>query len=454
MNYNKPEKSGLQKMFQAMAWFFGILFFVLMALFTRLDRRPYQEMEYYQRSMNRLDSLSFNTKNGDYWNAGWAIVNGTPKNPVNLAGYRPRGKYEFVQDSSFIRTIILGNGVSQIAFLNYELMIVHPHLKEKIENRIRQEGLNIDHIYFTATHTHSGMGGYMPGLIGKFAFGGYDKALVEFWEEKSLEAVQTALSSMDTVELIFQKSKTDGLVANRLIPEDPIDPYTRQLTFLKKNGKKATLLSYSAHPTILERKFMGLSGDYPNYLSRKLAEEDFELAIFAAGTVGSHKPLSDGHSIAAVQQYSEKLYRQLMTNPVQTDSLKNNKLNAQYLPLDLRKAHFRIGKNIRIRPWLFNLLVGDTAPHFDIIQIDNTILISSSGEISGTFMEPWEKYAKEKGLNLLITCFNGGYIGYITPDQYYDEKLYEVRDMNWFGPYNGNYFDEIITKTIDKIKEQ
>jgi len=454
MNNSKTAKSRLQRIFQVLAWFLGVLFFVLMALFTRLDRRPYQEMDYYERSMMRLDSLSFSPRKGKYWAAGWAKVNATPVNPVNLAGYRPRGKYEFVQDSSYIRTIVLGNGISQIAFLNYELMIVHPHLKDKIENKIRQEGLDIDHVYFTATHTHSGMGGYMPGLIGKFAFGGYDKALVEFWEEKTIEALNSALSTMDSVSLVFQKSKTDGLVANRLIPEDPVDPYLRQLTFLKKNGKKATLLSYSAHPTILERKFMGLSGDYPHYLSGKMEEKDFDLAIFAAGTVGSHKPLSDGNSIAAVQQYSDKLHGQLKSNPVQTDTLKNSILSAQYLPLDLRKAHFKFGKNIRIRPWVFNLLVGDTAPHFDFIQIDNTILISSSGEISGVFMESWEKYAKEKGMNLLITCFNGGYIGYITPDQYYDKNLYEVRDMNWFGPYNGNYFDEIITKAMDKIKAQ
>jgi len=42
--------------------------------------------------------------------------------------------------------------------------------------------------------------------------------------------------------------------------------------------------------------------------------------------------------------------------------------------------------------------------------------------------------AEEKGLNLIITTFNGGYIGYVTPDQYYNHRYHEVRDMNWFGP--------------------
>lgn len=448
MNQNKLSKSTIQKIFRLLAWILGILFFLLMAVFTRVDRRPYQEMEYYHETMQRLENLSFEADQGNFWKAGWSKVNATPNQPAKLAGYRPRGTYEFVQDSSYIRAIVLGNENKKVVFLNYELMIIHPHLKERIIHKAQQSGLAIDHYYFTATHTHSGMGGYMPGLIGKFAFGGFDKALIHFWEEKTLLAIQSAIEKMDAVNLIYKKTNTENLLANRLIPDDPVDPFVRQLIFVKNNGQKATLLTYNAHPTILDRKFMGLSGDYPHYLSKNL-EESYDLALFAAGTMGSHKPISGGKSITDVEQYGRILSRQLTEQPSKSDTLKAPGLTPLFLPLDLRKAHYRIGKNIRIRPWLFNLLLGDTHPHFDIIKLDNTLIISSSGEISGVFMKKWEEEARKRNLNLLITCFNGGYIGYITPDEYYDEKLYEVRDMNWYGPYNGAYFDEIISGIIN-----
>ncbi|HCX76055.1 MAG TPA: alkaline ceramidase, partial [Algoriphagus sp.] len=64
--------------------------------------------------------------------------------------------------------------------------------------------------------------------------------------------------------------------------------------------------------------------------------------------------------------------------------------------------------------------------------------------------EKWDQLAQEKGLNLIITTFNGGYIGYITPDELYDEHFHEVREMNWYGPGNGQYFDELITRIIQK----
>jgi hypothetical protein len=44
--------------------------------------------------------------------------------------------------------------------------------------------------------------------------------------------------------------------------------------------------------------------------------------------------------------------------------------------------------------------------------------------------------------------FNGGYVGYITPDELYDEHYHEVRETNWYGPGNGKYFDDLIREII------
>ena len=66
-------------------------------------------------------------------------------------------------------------------------------------------------------------------------------------------------------------------------------------------------------------------------------------------------------------------------------------------------------------------------------------MIASSGELSGVFYEKWEQLAQSKGLNLIVTTFNGGYIGYITPDSLYDENFHEVREMNWYGPVLSSY---------------
>ncbi|WP_373494235.1 alkaline ceramidase [Aquiflexum sp.] len=445
-------KSIAHRIFRLFAWILGIIVFLALATLTRVDWMDYKEMDYYYETMAHLDTLPIQSSEGATWLAGWSSVNATPDSPAKLVGYKPRGKYQFVQDSSFVKTLVVGNGISNVAFLNYELMIVHPFLHQKIQEAIEKENLPLDYIYFTATHTHSGMGGYIPGLVGKLALGGKDDKLINLMTSKTIESLKNALNSQDSVNIFFQKSRADSLVANRLIAEDPVDPYIRQMIIEKRNGQKAALLTFSAHSTILNSKFMGLSGDYPHYLTKLMEVSGYEFALFAAGTVGSHRPVASGNLAENVLEYAEVLQENMEGNIVLTEINSEYNIHTSEIPIALRKAHYRIREKTRLRPWIFNLVFGDTNPHFDMVQIGNTLFISSSGEISGVFMAEWESIANEKGLNLIITCFNGGYIGYITPDQYYNYKLYEVRDMNWYGPYNGAYFDEIIKKLIEKAE--
>lgn len=435
-----------------LTWVFGVLILLGLATITTVDRSPIEAQDFYQETFERLEKTPWQGSEGDFWLAGWGKANVTPEEPAPLVGYAPRGPYEFVQDSSFVKAITLTNGKTQIAWLNFELLIVHPALAKAIEDGVANSQITPDQLIFTATHTHSGMGGYMPGAMGKLAFGGYDQRFVDFVVEKSLEALQAAVSTQDTVSLSYRKVDAGKYVANRFIKDGPYDPFVRQLIFTKSTGENASFFTYSAHATALSSKFMGLSGDYPKYLTRALEAREYEFAMYAAGTVGSHRPLSPGNTPEKIQEYAASLDSAIWLRMKQYATLKNPRIAYSRLDIRLREPHLRISDNLRIRPWLFNYLLGDTNPHLDFTQIGNLLMITSSGEISGVFYEEWDKLAKEKGLNLIVTTFNGGYIGYITPDELYDEHYHEVRETNWYGPGNGNYFDQLILKSIEKSK--
>ncbi|ERM82502.1 hypothetical protein P872_17915 [Rhodonellum psychrophilum GCM71 = DSM 17998] len=444
------KKSIIQKSLHIMAWILGTMAILVLLTITWVDWEDYREKDYYTETMSDLQELQFNSSASDTWMVGWSTINATPEQPTALVGYRPRGNYEFVLDSSYVKTLVLGNGKKNVAILNYELLIVHPYLSKRIQAAIRSENLPIDFVYFTATHTHSGHGGYIPGLMGKLAFGGFDETIVSLLEQKTIVGIKSALATQDTAVLHYQMANADSLVANRFKPEDPTDPFVRQLVFEKRNGQKGTFLTYSAHPTILSSKYMGLSGDYPFYFNKALEQNGYVFSLFAAGTVGSHRPVANGNQPEDVKQYALDLNKKLPNQSEKPKRINKAKILTACLPIELREVHYRLSDNIRLRPWIFNWAFGETNAHFDILVLGNTLLIGSSGEISGVFYDKWEKKAAELGLNLIITSFNGGYIGYITPDKYYQEKYHEVRDMNWFGPYNGAYFDEIIGALIEK----
>lgn len=443
-------RSILRKTIKVLSWAFVVLLVLALITLTKVDRSPIQDQGFYKETFAKLDQLTFSTSRGEAWVAGWSSENMTPAKPVDLVGYAPRGKYEFVQDSSYVKALTLSNGPTRIAWLNYELLIVHPHLATEVQKAIKKASLPIDQVIFTATHTHSGMGGYMPGPLGEIAFGGYDQHIVDLMVKSSVSALKNAITTQDTVTIEYRKADARALVANRFIKDGPIDPFVRQLIFTKKSGKKATFLTYSAHATTLSPKFMGLSGDYPFYLTKELEEVEFELAIYAAGTVGSHRPQRAGNTPEMAEQYAQQLDSTLSSSITYESSILENQIRTDYLPISLRTPHLRISDNVRLRPWLFNYLLGETNAHLDITQIGNTMMIASSGELSGVFYEKWEKLAQSQGMNLIITTFNGGYIGYITPDELYDENFHEVREMNWYGPGNGKYFDNLILKILEK----
>ena len=443
-------KSILMKTTKVLSWTFVVLLVLALITLAKVDRSPIQDQGFYKETFARLDQLTLSTSQGETWISGWSRVNMTPAEPADLVGYAPRGKYEFVQDSSYVKALTLSNGTSRIAWLNYELLIVHPHLAAEVQEAIKKAALPIDQVIFTATHTHSGMGGYMPGPLGEIAFGGYDQQIVDFMVDRSISALQNAIATQDTVAITYRKADAGALVTNRFVKDGPIDPFVRQLIFTKNSGKKATFLTYSAHATILSPKFMGLSGDYPFYLTKELEEGEFEFAIYAAGTVGSHSPRRSGNTPESVEKYAYQLDSTLNLGMTFYSTIKNKQIRTGYLPITLRSPNLRVSDNIRLRPWLFNYLLGETNAHLDITQIGNTLMIASSGELSGVFYEKWEKLAQSRGMNLIVTTFNGGYIGYITPDELYDENFHEVREMNWYGPGNGKYFDNLILKIIDK----
>ncbi len=447
MNWNSLFKKALK----ILLGLFLVLFVLALILLTTVDHSPIKEQQFYKETFDRLEDIPFKTTLGETWTAGWSKSNMTPAKPVDLVGYAPRGPYEFVQDSSFVKALTISNGKTQLAWLNFELLIVHPFLAKSIREAVENSNLPIAQLNFTATHTHSGMGGYMPGPLGEMAFGGFNQEIVDLMVEKSVLALRTAISLQDTVSITYRKADARALVENRFIKNDPIDPFVRQLIFTKRDGKKATFLTYSAHATTMSSKFMGLSGDYPFYLMQDLEASEYDFALFAAGTVGSHRPLSFGNTPELVAKYAAALDSTIRIHMTQFATINRKEIGHGRLDISLREPHLRISDNLRIRPWLFEYLLGDTNAHLDFTLIGNTLLIASSGELSGVFYEKWEKSARAKGLNLIITTFNGGYIGYITPDRLYGEHFHEVREMNWYGPGNGAFFEAMIEEIIAKV---
>ena len=63
------------------------------------------------------------------------------------------------------------------------------------------------------------------------------------------------------------------------------------------------------------------------------------------------------------------------------------------------------------------------------------MIVGIPADFSGELVEPIKKSISNNKLNLIINSFNGGYVGYITDDKWYDRD-----DINTYETIN--YTDE------------
>ena len=153
---------------------------ILIFTIKPLDRTPLEETDYYKNTINSIDDKEINSIYGDTIKVGWSKVSLIPNFLSPMAGYGARkgANYEGVNDSIWVKAVVFDNGINRSAYVSLDLLIVPPNLDY---NKI-SEGINIEseNILFTASHTHSSIGGYLEGLAGNIFGGKYDEKNLDF----------------------------------------------------------------------------------------------------------------------------------------------------------------------------------------------------------------------------------------------------------------------------------
>jgi hypothetical protein len=283
--------------------------------------------------------------------------------------------------------------------------------------------------------------------------GDYSKEVVNRISRAIMQAIHQAEGTTQPAQLGFAAVPADAFVSNRLVgAQGARDVFLRLLKMRKVNGETALLLTYAAHATCLPAAELSLSGDYPSALVHSLEQRpDLNFAAFSAGAVGSHSPAAPGESFEKVirmaQGITDIVNQDLPNIPLQYAF----SLNSVSVPLYLRKPHWRFAQNWRLHPAIFYAVFGKYPAFLSGLRIGNMLFVGTPCDFSGELVPDLEKQLTSGTDKLVITSFNGGYIGYITPDKYYDLKKYETRDMNLFGPYNGAYLSEMIRLLLQKL---
>ena len=406
--------------------------------------------------MSRLDSLtqSLQLSSSEKFAVGTARISITPDSTMALAGYGARKPKAFdaIFDSVFVRTIVIKTPSQKVAILSADLLIIHPDVTNAFYKKLLAIGWDRNSVFLSATHSHSSIGQWAPGLVGGLFAGDHNKEVAEIIGDRMVESLLGAQKKLTPASLGFSSSQNPDLVLNRLVRDQgEEDPFQKNMVFNTETGN-ILFSSFSAHATCLTSQSRKLSGDFPSYFHRHLEKDSSVVfSLYAAGPVASMGPeVPDMDQFERTIYLGEEIARRITLPMSFNDSIQ---ITSFRIPLALGKPQFKISKNLILRPYLFNYAFGDEKGEISALLLGNTLLIGTPCDFSGELALPLYEHARQKGLELIITSFNGGYIGYVTKDKWYDLEKYETRTMNWYGPGNGHYFSEIIKKLITAIDE-
>jgi len=445
-------------MWKIMKWVGGAIGFILLLsvlIIQPVDRTHFLDSDYFQIAENRLDSLHTSLKplSNQSIEIGWAKVNITPDQLTPLSGYGSRkGSLAIgTHDSLWVRGFVFKNETTKIAFITLDALIVPPTVTRQLMERLPSIGYNINNVYLTATHTHSSTGGWGNSFVGELFAGDYDQNSVNQLTSHIIDVIQKAERNTSPSSIGYAQYEASELVTNRLVGDKGIiDPWFRVIKFKKQNGESALLTTFSAHATCLSSDELKYSRDYPGQLVDSLESiSGIDFAAFAAGGVGSHRPESGGHGQHKRTTWLASMLKQkVQHNAIQLSQ--SNSIGMTLMNIPLRNAHWRLSENWRFRPWVFHWLT-EESPHFiTALRLGNIVFSGTPCDFSGELI-PEIMTGVDGNINLLVTSFNGGYIGYITKDCWYDLKEYETFIMNWFGPNNGQYFVQLIQELVNII---
>ncbi len=421
-----------------------------------VDDTPGSAQPWGRKTARRLELSPLRTSL-DVFQVGVAEVDLTPTSPIPIAGFIDQivQPYEGVNSTCFAKALTITTQISTVTIVAVDMLLIDERLAQSV---LARTGLAREQIYFTATHTHSGPGGWGNHPLERLVAGSFDPEVFDRLAGRIAEAVVTSRSRREPAEVAFVRTNPNGLQRNRIVPGQPTNDALSAWIFRSTDsasGRRvlATLAVFGAHATISHPVPPRLGGDYPSAFAAALRKQvDTGVVLFAAGTVGDSSPVRPP---APTQQQSVEAYGKLLAT-----SLLQGFEAAEFRPtIDLANLGLVVdlppvqvpffSPSLRFSPLLF-WWVGRRTTYLHVLKLGPAILVGFPGDYSGHLG------ARLKGsVPVVATSFNGDYKGYLVSIETFrrpDPFCYETRWMSFFGSDLGDDLTNLSQQCITKIE--
>lgn len=432
---------------------FVLIFIILLIVSVAMplpipeNNQPYQfaQRDYEIATLARLQKSTARIGQGTELLVGVGTAEITAEIGQPLMGFARARKNEGVETPCFAHALTMQCGDNTVTIVAGDLFLWLPSLTKAV---IKQSGLTADDVYFTASHTHSSVGGWASGIIEEFFYGKFAQKYFDKLVDSFVFAIKQSRENLQPAKLFYQYAETNCL-QNRIYPEEkPAREIIEALVFRQITppfSRLATFAIYGAHATLTKSETTKNSADYIGAW-RNFWERNAEgAAIFAAGYGGDARAKEN----YTAQTFGEELGKIILTateTPIEVNELVNLQL-----VVDTPVTRLPLGKNWRLFPHL--------VPYFfppqtiiTTLKIGSIILVGFPGDVASDLAPLMENFAPARNEKIILTSFNGDWRGYFTTQKTALEKpeAYEVR-MSLLGFTAGEYFVNLVQKMIEKL---
>lgn len=388
----------------------------------------------------------------------------TPEVGIELCGYGARiqpsiGRY----DDLYAKVLYMENNGRKIVWVHCDLI----GFSNEISNRIRKVlskklSVGTDDVFLSATHTHAG-----PATVVLRKCGDVDPGYVKFLEKTILESAKDASGNMEEVKLFFAETTLDGVAKDRrkASGNSHVDNKLPVLAFSKNDGSfKAVIANYGMHNVGFSSANRHISSDIAGFAA-KLASDGIEgkpVVFMTNGGCGNINPVTMSEDYSAVQKAGTILGNGIVSEISKLGACGDCGISSSFceleLPLEilsideldkLRDEHRRYYES-REDNYINNRVYeamcawydeskelikrkNDIKPamaHIHLLKIGPVIFAGINAEV---FSKMAEQLRKATGLKqLYVVGYTDGCIGYLAPEEIYEEGGYEVDSAHKF----------------------
>lgn len=396
--------------------------------------------------------------------SGWSRMRLTPKigalvsDPeqgafprIPLAGYgnREGAPATGIHDELWVKAVAFASRSATGVMVAADALIIPREVADRaVEKLGRSRGLGRGQVYFGATHTHCSLGGWGQRFVGEAFAGPHDPAVSTWFANQLVRAVEGALDDLQPARLGAGSFEAPEFIRNRLDRGGVVDPEFSLQVVQQADGDRAILGSYSAHATVLGGNVMVFSADYPGAWARAVEDSGIGLAAFLAGGVGSQSPVAPTGGFEGVEAMGRILAERTRDRVARIPLMDTVPFQTELVAVSLPEVQVRVTDGIRLRPWVARQLMPPLSETtvLQAFRFGNCVWLSTPCDYSAELALDLKAIAAARGVDAVVTSFNGDYIGYVIPGRHYHREGYEPRVMNFYGPNVPGVFAEALTR--------